>query len=351
MLDRSFWSSQRVLLTGHTGFKGAWLSFWLERLGAHVVGLSLPPETDPNLFDLLAPFAQQKSIIGDIRDPVTVAKAVEIARPTIVIHMAAQALVRRSYREPAETFATNVMGTVNVLEALREVPELRAILVITSDKVYHNDGSGRAFVEGDMLGGSDPYSASKAAAEIAVASWAKSFFVPRRIPLATARAGNVIGGGDWSDDRLIPDLWRAALSGTPVELRYPAATRPWQHVLEPLGGYLAYIEALASEGEGVPSALNFGPAVDEVMCVSEVAALFARVAGIPEGWRKSEGSHPPESSALVLDATGAGRALGWHPKLNSIEALTWTADWYRNVREGHSAREICARQLYAYEAA
>ena len=267
--DKDFWSGQRVLLTGHTGFKGTWLALWLERLGATTFGLARSPDTDPSIFNLTRP--RLSSRIGDVRDPRVVAAAVELARPTVAVHMAAQPLVRYSYREPIETIATNVMGTANVLQSLRGQTNLRAVLVITTDKVYANPETGEPFAEDCRLGGHDPYSASKAAAEIVTASFAESFFGDGAARVATARAGNVVGGGDWAEDRLIPDLWRAHATATPVVLRNPGATRPWQHVLDLTAGYLVYVERLASGRDAAPAALNFGPVQGDTRTVAEVA--------------------------------------------------------------------------------
>jgi CDP-glucose 4,6-dehydratase len=296
MIERAFWRGRRVLLTGHTGFKGAWLALWLEQLGAEVVGLALPPDTEPALYSLLAPIIGLRSRVGDIRDPVMLAQAVSEARPQIVIHLAAQALVRRSYRRPVETFGINVMGTALLLDSLRAVADLQAVLVITTDKVYRNSGRGEPFGEDDPLGGGDPYSASKAAAELATASMAASFFAGRGVAVATARAGNVIGGGDWSEDRLIPDIWRAVHSGAPLRLRNPQATRPWQHVLEPLAGYLRYAERLAS-GANVPRALNFGPPLGDVATVAEVADAMLAALHAGQGWIKDDVEQPGKHSS------------------------------------------------------
>ncbi len=258
MINRSFWSQQRVLLTGHKGFKGSWLSLWLEYLGAQVSGVSLAPDTDPNLFSLLGPFARQRSATFDIRDLSATEHFVREADPSIAIHMAAQPLVSRSYRQPLDTFATNVIGTANILESLRACPALKAILVVTTDKVYRNNEDGRAYREDDPLGAHDPYSASKAATELVAGSWDKSFFRSANIPVVTARAGNVIGGGDWAEDRIVPDIWRATMRNETVRLRHPDATRPWQFVLEPLSGYLLYVQRMAVTP--IPQkALNFGP--------------------------------------------------------------------------------------------
>ncbi|MDA0811652.1 MAG: CDP-glucose 4,6-dehydratase, partial [Verrucomicrobia bacterium] len=255
VIDRAFWADKRVLLTGHTGFKGAWMSLWMQRLGAQCVGLSLAPAPD-SMYQALSPWSSLTSVSVDVCDAPALTVAVREARPQIVIHMAAQAIVNEGYRDPQSTMSTNVMGTANLLDSLREESDLVAILVVTSDKCYRNDNTGIPFKESDPLGGADPYSASKACQEIVTSSWAHSFFEPTTA-VATARAGNVIGGGDFSVNRLIPDIVRARRSGSPLKLRYPNATRPWQHVLEPLSGYLSYIEALVKHPHTIPRALNF----------------------------------------------------------------------------------------------
>jgi CDP-glucose 4,6-dehydratase len=349
MIDRAFWSAQRVLLTGHTGFKGGWASVWLTRLGAEVHGLSLAPETTPNLFSLLSLADLASSRIGDIRDAATVRAAVAEIRPTIVIHMAAQPLVRRSYNTPVETFAANVMGTVNVLDALREQKQLEAVLAVTTDKVYRNLEDGRAFREDDPLGAHDPYSASKAAAEIAISAWAQSYFSPAGIPVVAARAGNVIGGGDWSEDRLAPDIWRAWQGATTLRLRYPRATRPWQHVLEPLAGYLRYVEVAASEA-AVPMALNFGPYPDNVLTVAELARAMFDALGGQRSWEQDRAPAAPEMQALALDPALAAQSLGWRPLLSSHDAVRWTAEWYGRLARGEPAQALCLEQISRYEA-
>jgi len=311
-------------------------------------GFALAPNSTPSLFDRLGPLGGLTSRIGDLRDLSAVAAAVAAAKPTIALHMAAQPLVRLSYREPVETFASNVMGTAHVLQALRESPDLRAVVVITSDKVYRNDESGRAFAEDDALGGHDPYSASKAATDIATASWASSFYEPKGIPLVTARAGNVIGGGDWAEDRLIPDLWRAAKAGERVVLRNPAATRPWQHVLEPLGGYLVYAQQLAM-GAKLPHTLNFGPEANDVMTVGAVAQVISQGLSVPNDWELAQGPQPAEMKFLAIDPALAGRTLGWKLMLSTPQALEWTADWYRAFNGGASAAQLCADQISAFE--
>ena len=348
-MTRAFWRDRRVLLTGHTGFKGAWLALWLDRMGAKVFGLALPPDTEPALFSLLQPMHGVHSRLADIRDAEAVAAAVEEARPQIVIHMAAQSLVRRSYRCPAETFATNVIGTTHLLDCLRSVAGLEAVLVITTDKVYRNHGNGRAFTENDPLGGDDPYSASKSAAELVVAGMAASFFRPKGVPVATARAGNVIGGGDWSEDRLIPDLWRAVRADEPLRLRNPQSTRPWQHVLEPLSGYLLYAERMAS-GTDVPAALNFGPSPGDVLTVAEVAQTMLDAMQSSQCWIAAEGPQPQERHSLAIDPALARTAIGWQPRLPSSKALQWTAEWYRAVMAGAAPRAVALDQIERYEA-
>lgn len=347
--SRSFWKDRRVLLTGHTGFKGAWAAIWLKRLGARVTGFALPPDTDPSLWREAGQGLIEQEFIGDLADRGALEEAVQAARPSVVLHMAAQALVRTSYERPVETFATNVMGTVHLLEALRSAPALDAVLIVTTDKVYANNDQGRDFVEEDALGGHDPYSASKAAAEIVTASYAASFFGERGGRVATARAGNVIGGGDWSKDRLVPDVWRAARKGEAVALRHPQATRPWQHVLEPLAGYFLYIEALAGEA-GPPPSLNFGPYPDQNATVSQVAEVMSEALGAGRLWRKDEGPTPREMQLLSLDPARAAATLGWRPRLRSIEAVQWSARWYAERDGGADPLALCHSQIDAYEA-
>ncbi len=350
MPTRSFWEGRRVLLTGHTGFKGSWTALWLEKLGATVAGFSLAPEQAPALFDLLRPFSSAQSTIADLADHEQLTKVMDEFQPQVVLHMAAQPLVRRSYRKPRETFADNVQGTVNVLDAARYLEGLEAVLVVTTDKVYANSNSGRPFAEDDRLGGHDPYSASKACCEIATSSYRSSFFAPRGVGLATARAGNVVGGGDWSEDRLVPDVWRAVRAGRSLELRYPHSTRPWQHVLEPIAGYLLYLEALVTRPGAVPDALNFGPApgTPEVT-VAEVADAVAKELGADHAWVQATGTHLPEMTTLALDASRAITALGWAPRLDPATTLRWTAEWYRDYDVGNDAREITLAQIARYE--
>ena len=291
-VNPDFWAGKRVFLTGHTGFKGAWLSLVLARLGAQVSGYALAPATNPSLWSGLQLPPGMVSTLADINHPKALAKAIAAANPEIILHLAAQPLVRLSYAQPVSTFQTNVMGTVNVLEAARQVAGLRAILVVTTDKVYRNDGLGRPFEEADPLGGHDPYSASKAACEIVVESLRKSFFQPRNIALASARAGNVIGGGDFAADRIIPDIFRSFQAGEPVMLRYPQSTRPWQHVLDCLNGYLLYAEHLCGDGE-MPLALNFGPDGAPVAVATLVETMQAAL-GATQGWRLEAGTGLPD---------------------------------------------------------
>jgi CDP-glucose 4,6-dehydratase len=337
--DGEFWRNRSVLLTGHTGFKGAWMHLWLRSWGAQVTGFALAPVATPNLWTVVDDGSA--SVIGDIRE-------VAAADPQIVIHMAAQALVRESYRDPLGTYGTNVMGTVHVLEACRSARRLEGVVIVTSDKVYENHGEGRAFDESDRLGGHDPYSNSKACAELVTASYRDSFFAGGP-PIASVRAGNVIGGGDWSPDRLIPDCVRALQGGAPVSLRYPDAIRPWQHVLEPVSGYLTLAKSLVENPVSAPRAVNFGPDPASFCTVRQVVDAFsARFSGKP-GWRRDTGSHPKEAPALTLSSARAAQALGWHPRLGIDGSLSWTADWYRAFAEGEDMLAYSRLQLARYQ--
>lgn len=345
--DAAHWQGRRVLLTGHTGFKGTWTATWLTALGAEVTGIALPPETDPAMAALVDTGAV--SLLGDLRDPDTATRAVASARPDTVLHLAAQPLVRRSYREPAKTFAANVMGTVHLLDALTHCETVRTVLVITTDKVYENDDSGRAFQEDAPLGGHDPYAASKAATEIAVQSYARSFFAERGVAVATARGGNVIGGGDFSEDRLIPDLVRAARRGEVPTLRNPQATRPWQHVLDCLDGYLTFAQALATGH--APTALNIGPHdPGDTMTVEAVTHAMNRALGVPGNWTQDQADQPHEMARLALDPTRAREALGWQGQLSSAAAIRLTADWYAAWINGADMTRFTADQIAAYQA-
>lgn len=343
----SFWSGRRVLLTGHTGFKGGWLAYCLCELGAEVTGVGLPPVHRNGIAEVVGVDRRCDSHLVDLRDRAALGEVVRRAEPDIVLHLAAQALVLEGIAHPADTFATNVVGTANLLEACNEV-DPSVVLVVTSDKVYANDGSGRPFVETDRLGGGDPYSASKAAAEIVAESWRHTFAHEGSYRLATARAGNVIGGGDWAAERLLPDVLRSFAGGTPVLLRHPGASRPWQHVLEPVAGYLAYAEALAGEGGGaLPLALNFGPEVDEVRTVAEIAQLAIDAWG-DGSWVAAEDAPSAEAPALALDARLARASLGWQPRLRVDEAVRWTVEWFRALHTGGDPARVTGEQLADY---
>lgn len=348
-VDRSFWRGKRVLLTGHTGFKGAWLALWLHRLGARVTGISLPPARQPSLFAL----AQVDSVVNghfcDIRDARALAHLVEAAQPEVVFHLAARALVREGYAHPLDTFSTNVMGTANVLDALRSTDGVRAVVAVTTDKVYRNLEHPYPYREDDALGGHDPYSASKAASELVVASYRAAFLQERQVQLATARAGNVIGGGDWSEDRLIPDAVRAWSANEPLLVRRPDAVRPWQHVLEPLAGYLRLAERLCSGG-ACAGAWNFGPQTHEaasVRTVIEIARTVWPGAAVNYGTR-AEGPH--EAAWLALEIAKARAGLNWRPKWALQHAVGRTITWYRTQQQGMDARLLCDAEIEEYEA-
>ena len=344
--DARFWAGRKVLVTGHTGFKGAWLTQMLGLLGADVTGLALPPTGKTHLYGLVGAQPWLKSHFIDINDAAALQELVRAVQPEIVLHLAAQALVRASYEAPTLTFATNVMGTINLMEALRPCPSLKALLVVTTDKVYANLEIGQAFRESDGLGGHDPYSASKAACEIAVASWRQSFFAQAGIAVATARAGNVIGGGDFAPNRIIPDVFRAQQEGVTLTLRHPHATRPWQHVLDGLNGYLLYAEALAQQ-RGVPNALNFGPTGAPLAVASVVEAMQAALGAAP-GWKLADGPQVHEAGLLALDSRAARAALGWRDQFDSAAALARTAAWYGNFARGADMRAYGDAELKAF---
>lgn len=347
----AFWNGQRVLVTGHTGFKGAWLCHWLLRMGARVSGIALDPATDPSLFDLLGLSRRLENDMRlDIRDGAEVGAAVSHVKPNIVFHLAAQALVREGYREPVDTFSVNVMGTVHVLEAVRHCGSVKVALIVTTDKVYHNEEREHPYRESDRLGGHDPYSASKAAAECAVASYSKSFLRQAGIASATARAGNVMGGGDWAADRLVPDAVRAWQSGLPVEIRNPNARRPWQHVLEPLGGYLCLAQALW-DTPTLDQAWNFGPSVGDCMAVDELLALAAAQWGDGAQIRVQADQRFHEAGILQLDASKAQRVLGCGPRWGVGEGVRRSIAWYRQYGQGAEAHVLCDADIEAWEAA
>lgn len=349
--DRDFWAGKRVLVTGHTGFKGSWLSLWLHRLGAEVTGLALPPEGELNLFTMARIGECCRSHIIDLRDASAVRAVVAEARPEIVLHLAAQALVRRSYRDPAGTFATNVQGTVNLLDAVAEAGSARAILVVTSDKVYANDETGHAFREEDRLGGHDPYSLSKAACELVVNAYRAARFSAAGTAIATARGGNVIGGGDYSEDRIVPDIVRAAMAREAVMLRNPRATRPWQHVLDCLAGYLIFAELLADNREDYPHALNIGPEPGLVFTVGEIAEVLSRNLGAKPPVVLGAGIGEPmrEMKTLAIDPL-LSRTLGIRDHLPGNLAFNSTMIWYRHALEGRDVRGFSEWQIDLYGA-
>lgn len=346
--DPGFWRDKRVLLTGHTGFKGAWLALWLNRLGARVVGISLAPATQPNLFNIARLGELLDSRLCDIRDSASLCALVREAQPNIVLHLAAQALVRPSYSRPIETFAVNVMGTAHLLEALRDLDMVRAVVVVTTDKVYQNREWCYPFREDDALGGHDPYSASKAAAEVVVASYRASFLADRNIAVASARAGNVIGGGDWSEDRLIPDAIRAWNASQSLQIRRPDAIRPWQHVLEPLCAYLKLAEQLWHQPK-LAGAYNFGPQTHEAATVREVVLMAQREYGHGKVVWGDGSDGPHEAGWLALEVAKARATLGVIPHWSLTEAVQRTVGWYRLQNEGANARAICEADISAYE--
>ncbi|MFK7997008.1 MAG: CDP-glucose 4,6-dehydratase [Granulosicoccus sp.] len=338
---QDFWKGRRVFITGHTGFKGAWLAFWLSELGADVTGYALAPETEPNLYTLLDLQQRVNSIIDDIRDEAKLASALAAAQPDIVFHLAAQPLVRKSYREPVSTFQTNVMGSIHLLEACRQCDSVKSIVVVTSDKCYENQEWAWGYRESEKLGGHDPYSASKACTELLAQSWRLSFFNEankdslQACNLATVRAGNVIGGGDWSEDRLIPDILRALGEGEDVDIRNPHAIRPWQHVLEPLAGYLLLAEKLfAQDGEQWAQAWNFGPADEDARPVSWIVENLTSQWPTPASWKMMEGDHPHEAHYLKLDCSLARDRLGWKPAWNLEQCLQHIVSWQSRFLAG-----------------
>ncbi len=339
-LSRRFWRDRRVFITGHTGFKGSWLTQWLILDGARITGYSLPPPTEPSLFAEARIAERMHSIEGDVRDLDSLAAAIDAAQPEIVIHMAAQALVRRSYDDPVGTYATNVMGTVSVLEAVRRANSVRVALMVTSDKCYENDRAARPFREDDRLGGHDPYASSKACAELVTDAYRRSFLESVRV--ASARAGNVIGGGDWAADRLIPDLVRAFSARETASIRNPEATRPWQFVLDALHGYRTLVEALWDRDD-LPHAWNFG--ADDARPVRWLADAMAARWGDRAAWHAEDGVHPHEAPTLALDSTRAKTSLGWSPRMDAETSVAWTVDFYKRRDAGEDVRNLLTEQI------
>lgn len=342
------WAGRRVLVTGHTGFKGGWLSLWLRALGAEVTGFSLPPATEPSFFEQTRLRDLVTHIEGDVRDLASVRAAIRDCRPEVVFHLAAQPLVRLSYDQPVETYATNVMGTVHVLEVCRDVPELRAVICVTSDKCYENREWIWPYRESDPMGGHDPYSSSKGAAEIAVSAYRRSFFQtgPR---IGSVRAGNVIGGGDWADDRLIPDIVRALLADEQPQIRNPNSIRPWQHVLDALSGYLLVAEQLLKGRDEIACGWNFGPSDEDTQPVGWIVERMIAEWGSGATWQQPDGLQPHEAVLLKLDCSKARSELGWHPRLRLEDALRNVIDWHKQVAQGVDPRAISLRQIAKYE--
>lgn len=352
-MNPDFWKNKTVLITGNTGFKGSWLTLWLSSLGARVIGYSLPPPTTPSHFELAEISRDAETVTGDIRDLKLLIDTFSRVQPEIVIHMAAQSLVRESYKRPGETYEINIMGTVNVLEAIRVTPGTRAAVFVTSDKCYENTESKRPYKESDPMGGHDPYSSSKGCSELVVSSYRKSFFPKKTfkthgVALATVRAGNVIGGGDWSRDRLIVDAMKAFMRRETLVIRNPDAVRPWQHVLDPLYCYMILAEKLWEFGPKFASAWNIGPDINDAKPVSWVVDHLRRFWNNGSNWKKEKEGSPHEAKMLLLDASKARHELGWSPKLTIMPSLAWTVAWYRAFQRGTDMRAMSLKQISHY---
>jgi CDP-glucose 4,6-dehydratase len=346
VIDRKFWNGRRVFLTGHTGFKGAWTALVLHQLGAKVYGLALAPDSNHGLYVAANVARTLHDARGDIRDFTKLRHALERSAAEILIHMAAQSLVRQSYENPVETYATNVMGTVHVLEALRSVPSMRAAVIVTSDKCYENDGALHRYREDDRLGGYDPYSSSKGCAELVTSAYRRSFFQgDTKVAIASVRAGNVLGGGDWARDRLVPDAMRAFAVGQTLRIRNPSAVRPWQHVLDPVLGYLALAERLTLHGQAFAEGWNFGPSQDSHASVAVIARTLVRLWGDGAQYLVDEGPHPHEARYLDLDCAKAVSRLGWQPLFQLDDVLRLTVEWYRAQRDGKDVSALTLRQI------
>ena len=349
-VNPNFWRGKRLLLTGHTGFKGSWLSLWLQNMGAQLIGYALPPPTNPGLFVAANVAEGMTSIEGDVRDFSALSNVFEKYRPEIVIHMAAQSLVRRSYQNPVETYATNVMGTVHLLEAVRNMPSVKAVVVVTSDKCYENREWIWGYRENEAMGGYDPYSSSKGCAELVTAAYRQSFFNDEGnfAAVASVRAGNVIGGGDWAADRLIPDIVRAISEGKPAVIRNPKAIRPWQHVLEPLSGYLQLAQKMYEGGTDYAEGWNFGPRDEDAKPVQWIVEQLIQQWGQGASWKPDEGEHPHEAHCLKLDCSKAKLRLDWQPKWPLALALENIVAWHKAQKQGRDMREFSLNQIAAY---
>jgi CDP-glucose 4,6-dehydratase len=347
VIDPKFWSGRRVFLTGHTGFKGSWTVLLLRHLGAQVTGFALPPVDPKDLFEVAdGKSALDQHILADICSAAPIANAIAEARPEIVIHMAAQSLVRPSYEDPIRTYATNVMGTAHVLDAIRRAPSVRAVVSVTSDKCYENVGWVWGYRETDRLGGHDPYSNSKACAELVTDAYRSSFFAPAgTCQVATARAGNVIGGGDWSRDRLVPDAMRAFMTDAALRIRNPNAVRPWQHVLDPVLGYLRLAEHLVEGGHAYAEGWNFGPTAVSEVTVARIVNTLVRLWGGSARWEDDVGEHPHEAFYLKLDCAKAATRVGWRPLIDLDQALELTVEWYRGLAAGADMRALTLAQI------
>lgn len=345
----NFWADKKVLITGHTGFKGSWLSLWLQRLGANVVGYSIDPPSEINLYSLADVSENMVSLHGDIRDREHLSQIIELYQPEIIFHLAAQPIVRSSFADPVLTFDVNVMGTVNLLDGLRNNNSARVIINVTSDKCYENREWPWGYREIDPMGGADPYSASKGCAELVTNAFRRSFFHGKDVYLASVRAGNVIGGGDWAEDRLVPDIVRACHSRRPVNIRNPHAVRPWQHVLEPLNGYMSLAEKLWEYGESFSEGWNFGPDNENILTVEEITRELVTRWGDGATWNLDHSDHPKESQILQLDCSKAKNKLGWTPVLNLDKTLEWTIDAYKHYYNGFYMQDIVLKQIGAYE--
>src|ERR1700728_1370275 len=355
MPDRSYWKNRRVFLTGHTGFKGSWMSLWLEALGADVTGYALEPPTEPSLFEQAGVMHSIRSIFADLRDYDALKKAIADTQPEVVIHMAAQTVVSRGYSDPIETYSTNVMGTVNLFEALRQLGHRCVVVNVTSDKCYENNEWVWAYRENDRMGGHDPYSNSKGCAELVTSAFRDSFFSPETyerhgVAIASARAGNVIVGGDWTANQLIPDLMRAFLADQPCLIRNPLATRPWEFVLEPLRGYLMLAQGLARDPKAFASGWNFGPGEDDARPVSWIADRLVQSWGKGAAWTLDKAAHPHEAHLLKLDASKAKVYLKWHPVLPLDQALEWIVTWYHAFQNKTNLGDLTRSQIRQYEA-